>query len=81
MLDEVEDLTVPDDLARAFDDHPGARANWDGFPPSARRGILEWILEWIKRPMTRQNRIRDTAQKAARGERANQWSPRRDHPR
>ena len=77
MLDEVENLTVPDDLARALDDHPGARANWDGFPPSAQRGILEWILQ-AKRPTTRQNRIRDTAQKAARGERANQWSRRRD---
>jgi uncharacterized protein YdeI (YjbR/CyaY-like superfamily) len=77
MLDEVEDLIVPDDLARALDDRPGSRANWDGFPPSARRGILEWILQ-AKRPTTREARIRETAEKAELGERANQWSPRRD---
>ena len=34
-LDEVEDLIVPADLARAFEDRPGARDHWDAFPRSA----------------------------------------------
>jgi uncharacterized protein YdeI (YjbR/CyaY-like superfamily) len=73
-LDAVEDLTVPDDLAAAFDEHPGSRQRWDGFPPSARRAILEWIVQ-AKRPPTRARRIEETARLAARGERANEWKP------
>lgn len=73
LLDDVENLVVPDDLAAAFDDHPGSREQWDAFPPSARRGILEWIVQ-AKRPETRARRVEETARLAALGERANQWS-------
>ena len=74
-LDAVEDLVVPGDLATAFDGHPTSRANWDTFPRSARRGILEWIVT-AKKPETRAARVEETAALAARNERANQW-PRR----
>jgi uncharacterized protein YdeI (YjbR/CyaY-like superfamily) len=74
MLDAVEDLLVPDDLAQAFDAQPGSRAHWDTFPRSARRGILEWIVQ-AKTAPTRAKRIVETALLAARNERANQWSP------
>lgn len=74
-LDAVEALVVPDDLAAALDAHDGARAHWDAFPRSARRGILEWIVQ-AKRAETRAGRIEETARLAARNERANQW-PRR----
>jgi uncharacterized protein YdeI (YjbR/CyaY-like superfamily) len=73
-LDAVEDLIVPDDLAAAFDEHPGSRAQWDAFPPSARRAILEWIMQ-AKREPTRAKRVEETARLAAKGERANQWKP------
>jgi len=76
-LDDVERLIVPDDLAAAFEREPGSREQWDGFPPSARRGILEWIVQ-AKREATRGKRIEETARLAARGERANQWTPRPD---
>lgn len=71
-LDDVENLVEPDDLRAALDAEPGARGNWDGFPRSTRRGILEWILN-AKRPATREKRIRETAAQAAQGIRANQW--------
>ena len=71
-LDDVEALVVPADLATALDVRPGARDHWDGFPPSTRRGILEWILN-AKRPATRERRIEETARLAQRGKRANQW--------
>ncbi|WP_269514847.1 YdeI/OmpD-associated family protein [Brevundimonas subvibrioides] len=71
-LDAVDRLELPADLAMAFDQHPGAAATFATFPPSTRRGILEWIGH-AKRPETRAARIADTAGKAARGERANQW--------
>jgi uncharacterized protein YdeI (YjbR/CyaY-like superfamily) len=72
LLDEVEDLVVPPDLAAAFDGVPGSRAQWEAFPRSARRGILEWIVQ-AKRPDTRARRVTETAELAGRGERANQW--------
>ena len=71
-LDDVEALVEPDDLAAALDAVPAARRSWDGFPPSARRGILEWILD-AKRPATRQRRIAETVDEAAEGRRANRW--------
>jgi uncharacterized protein YdeI (YjbR/CyaY-like superfamily) len=74
MLDEVEDLVVPDDLALALDATPPARTNWEAFPRSARRGILEWIVQ-AKRPETRARRVEEAAAKAALGQRANAWVP------
>lgn len=70
-LDAVEDLIVPDDLAAALAAHPGARAHWDAFPRSARRALLEWIVQ-ARRPQTRLDRVTRTAASAARGERANE---------
>ena len=74
VLDDVEKLVVPYDLATALASRPPARDQWDGFPPSTRRGILEWILNAKRRP-TREKRIRKTAEMAQRGKRANQWPP------
>jgi uncharacterized protein YdeI (YjbR/CyaY-like superfamily) len=71
LLDDVEDLVVPDDLAEAFARHPGSRAQWDEFPRSPRRALLEWLVH-AKRPETRAKRIEEIAVKAAKGERANQ---------
>jgi uncharacterized protein YdeI (YjbR/CyaY-like superfamily) len=72
LLDDVENCVVPDDLAAAFDAVPGSRENWDGFPPSAQRGILQWIVQ-AKTAPTRAKRITETADKAALGQRANAW--------
>ncbi len=72
MLDAVEAMVVPDDLIAAFGAHPGAADAWESFPPSARRGILQWIVQ-AKRPETRAQRVAETAERASRGERANQW--------
>jgi uncharacterized protein YdeI (YjbR/CyaY-like superfamily) len=69
LLDDVEDLVVPDDLAAALDGLPGARANWDAFPPSARRQDLYWLVT-AKRPETRSRRLAEIAARAARNERA-----------
>ncbi len=74
LLDDVEDGVVPDDLATALDGQLPAREEWEAFPRSAKRGILEWIAQ-AKRPETRAKRVHETARLAARGERANQWRP------
>lgn len=71
-LNEVEDLILPADLAAALAEKPPARENWEAFPRSAKRGILEWIGT-AKRPETRANRVEETARLAAVNVRANQW--------
>src|SRR5215203_1082570 len=68
LLDDVENLVVPPDLAAAFDRHPGAAAHWEALPRSVRRAALERLVQ-AKRPATRAARIEDIAGKAAAGER------------
>ena len=65
-LDGVEALEVPADLAAALDALPPARANWETFPRSVRRGVLELVLN-AKRAETRANRIAEIARAAAEG--------------
>lgn len=69
-LDDVEALILPDDLKLVFAKSQVAQDNWHAFPPSAKRGILEWIKN-AKRPETRARRIKETVQKAAKNIRAN----------
>jgi uncharacterized protein YdeI (YjbR/CyaY-like superfamily) len=71
-LDEVEALVIPDDLAQALSRHEGAAANFEAFPRSAKRGILEWIMQ-ARRPETRAKRIAETALLAAENRRANDY--------
>lgn len=71
-LDDVENLNVPDDMQIAFDANPRSFENWTHFPPSVKRGILEWILN-AKKPETREKRIRETVQLAEENIRANQY--------
>lgn len=75
MLDDVENLVVPDDLAVALDAHPAARAYWDALSRSPKRALLEWIAQ-AKRPETRVKRIAETVENAARNERPPQFRPR-----
>ena len=79
LLDDVENLVVPPDLVDAFARHPGSAENWQGFPRSAKRGILEWIVR-AKRPATLVARIEETARLAAIGQRAAQWKPKDASP-
>jgi uncharacterized protein YdeI (YjbR/CyaY-like superfamily) len=74
LLDDVENLVVPDDLAAAMAASPPARPKWDAFSRSARRAILQWIVQ-AKRAETRANRVAETARLAALNEKANQPSP------
>ena len=69
LLDDVENLVVPDDLAAALGTYPPAAENWDGFPKSARRTMLAWVVQ-ARRPETRADRIARIADAASRNERA-----------
>ena len=66
IMDDVEDLVVPDDLAVALAARTGAREQFDGFSPSVRKQVLAWIV-LAKKPETRAARIETTAAMAAEG--------------
>lgn len=68
LLDDVEDMIEPEDLKEALDAVPGARENWDAFPPSARKVAL-FRIATAKRPETRARRIAETARLAAENKR------------
>jgi uncharacterized protein YdeI (YjbR/CyaY-like superfamily) len=71
-LDAVEALEIPLDLAAALANYETATDNFNAFPRSAKRGILEWIAN-AKRFQTRARRIEETARLAQDNIRANQW--------
>lgn len=69
ILDSVERLEVPGDLAAALAAMPSAALNFDAFPPSARKQLLAWVA-FAVRPETRAERVRRIVVAAARNERA-----------
>jgi uncharacterized protein YdeI (YjbR/CyaY-like superfamily) len=71
-LDTVDALKMPDVLVKAFANNKIALKNFEKFPPSVRKGILEWIAQ-AKRPETLALRVAETVEKAQQNIRANQW--------
>ena len=71
-LDEVENLIIPPDMMEEFEKYAHARENWEAFPRSVKRSILEWIFN-AKRPPTRAKRIAETVSMAEENLRANQY--------
>lgn len=69
LYDSVEDLVEPPDLAEALDGSASARRAWDGFPPSARKQMLWWVITAAK-PETRAVRIATVVARAEEGRRA-----------
>jgi uncharacterized protein YdeI (YjbR/CyaY-like superfamily) len=61
-------LETPDDLAAALGENGAAQATFAGFPPSARREYVEWVVE-AKRPETRAARIAKAMAQMADGKR------------
>jgi uncharacterized protein YdeI (YjbR/CyaY-like superfamily) len=70
VLTDEQSVVIPDDLQAEFDGNPTALANFEAFPPSSCRLILEWIAK-AKKPQTRQRRIEQTVELAAQNIRAN----------
>ncbi len=71
-LDEVQNSVIPDDLQKAFKKETTAFGNFQAFPPSSKRIILEWILN-AKKPETRRKRIAETVRLAAKNIKANHY--------
>lgn len=73
-LDHVSDLIVPEDLQTMLLKNKKALKYFEAFSPSAKRGILEWI-HTAKRMETRQKRLKEIVQLAAKNIKANQYQP------
>jgi uncharacterized protein YdeI (YjbR/CyaY-like superfamily) len=71
-LVDVQNSVVPADLQKLFHKNKTAFKNFQAFPPSSKRIILEWILN-AKKPETRLQRINQTIELAARNIKANHY--------
>lgn len=56
LLDQIDALMIPDDLAAALTDNPAGRRAFEALPPSTRKQLLYWIAS-AKRRATREKRI------------------------
>lgn len=64
ILDEVEELIIPDDLKVAFKNFPGSKEYFNSLGKSSKKTLLFWILS-PKREETRQKRILEIAENAS----------------
>ncbi|MGU3374749.1 YdeI/OmpD-associated family protein [Chryseobacterium sp. M5A1_1a] len=67
ILDSVEELVIPEDLDTAFKIHDGSKDYFLSLSKSMKKMILQWIV-LAKRSETRQKRIDEIAEHAARKE-------------
>ena len=66
-MNDVDQLIVPDDLAKALAGRPGARPFFDEINDSSKRFVLRWV-KLAKTDKTRQKRIQQLAELSAKGE-------------
>ncbi|GGG73046.1 hypothetical protein GCM10007415_00470 [Parapedobacter pyrenivorans] len=72
LLDEVEKLNTPPDLAIAFELYEGSKSYFDKLSKSTRKAILQWLV-LAKRPETRQRRIDEIAVLASQNKKPKQF--------
>ena len=64
ILDDVEELKIPEDLEVSFNAKPGAKEFFLSLSKSVKKSMLQWVV-LAKRPETRQNRIEQITESAA----------------
>ncbi|TDQ10119.1 YdeI/OmpD-associated family protein [Pedobacter metabolipauper] len=64
ILDDVEELMIPEDLEKEFNTNPGSMDFFLSLSKSVRKSMLQWLV-LAKRPETRQKRISEIAELAA----------------
>lgn len=64
ILDEVEELIIPQDLEKAFKAKRGSKAYFMGLSQSVRKAILQWLV-LAKRAETRLSRINEIVESSA----------------
>lgn len=66
VLDAVESLTVPDDLAAAMAEHPDLGRRYQELSDSGRKQLLGWVAV-ARRPQTRARRIAELVRRGEAG--------------
>lgn len=72
ILDDVEDLKVPNDLKEEFKHHVGSFDFFNNFSPSVKKILLHWVIS-AKRTETRKKRISEIAENAGKNLRPKQF--------
>jgi uncharacterized protein YdeI (YjbR/CyaY-like superfamily) len=72
ILDEVEEIMIPQDLDKAFKQHSGSKDFFAGLSRSIKKMMLHWIVT-AKRPETREKRITELAELAAQKKKPKQF--------
>lgn len=67
-LNEVEAGVLPEYMQSLLEQTEPALRHWNNFPPSVRRGILEWICN-ARKDSTREDRIKKTVEMARKNKR------------
>ncbi|MFN8231168.1 YdeI/OmpD-associated family protein [Flavobacterium filum] len=72
ILDEVEELKIPNDLEKAFKKHKGSKDYFLSLSKTVRKMMLQWLV-LAKRPETRQKRINEIAEQAGQNKKPKQF--------
>ncbi len=64
ILDNIENLVVPEDLKEEFTNHKGSMEYFDSLSKSAKKILLYWVIS-AKRKETRQKRILEIVENAS----------------
>lgn len=72
ILDEVEELIIPQDLEEAFQNHKGSRDYFLSLSKTVKKMMLQWIV-LARRPETRQKRISEIADHAGQAKKPKQF--------
>jgi uncharacterized protein YdeI (YjbR/CyaY-like superfamily) len=72
LMDDVENLIIPEDLRIALSKNEPSLDFFQSQSKSIKKGMLHWVVV-AKRPETRQRRIAEIAQAAAKGTRPSQF--------
>ncbi len=72
ILDEVEELILPNDLEMEFNTQPGSKDFFLSLSRSVRKAMLQWLV-LAKQPETRQKRIREITKLAALKQKPNRF--------
>jgi len=63
MIDDVEELIIPDDLEKAFAESPTSKAFFSNLSKTVRKSILQWLV-FARTSATRQKRITEIIESA-----------------
>jgi uncharacterized protein YdeI (YjbR/CyaY-like superfamily) len=72
MLDDVEELKVPEELDKTLQANPPAKRNFEAFGISYKKQAIYWVLS-AKRSETRAKRAEEIARSAAENQKVNQY--------